>query len=266
MLFLCPTPIGNLDDITIRTLKTLEDVELIACEDTRVTQKLLNHYSIKTKTTSLHKYNMKAKIDSIIDLLRKGKDIAYVTDAGMPGISDPGRELVVKCQEEGIKYTVLPGPSAFTTALVLSGMDNQRFTYVGFLDDRANKRREQLEELKDKKETIIMYESPHRLAKTLEDILKILGNREISVIREISKIYEEVVRGNVDKIIGSDITKKGEIVIVIEGAPDKKIDIDVEEELMLMLDRGYSKKDSVKIVSEKYKLPRNEVYQLSLKL
>lgn len=267
MLYLCPTPIGNLEDITIRVLNTLKKVDLIACEDTRVTQKLLNFYNIESSTTSLHKYNMNSKMEYIISLLSNGKSIAYVSDAGMPGISDPGVELIRECQKHEFSYTVLPGPSASITGLVMSGLDNKKFTFVGFLDQKNLERKKELEKLKTNEETMIFYESPHRIYKTLEDMYETFGDRKVSVIREISKIYEEVTTGYLKDILkNKGIKEKGEILVVVSGAEIEEDQVDIERVLKEQLSLGNSRSQSVKNVVKKYNLSRNEVYKISLDL
>ena len=266
MLYLCPTPIGNLEDITIRTLHTLKSVDVILCEDTRVSQKLLSHYNISKKTMSFHKYNIKKRMPEVIELLKAGYELAYITDAGMPGISDPGAELIKMAQTEDIKYSVLPGPTASITALVMSGLDNERFLFVGFLDDRSSRRKSQLHELENEKSTLIFYESPYRIISLLEDIKEVFGDRKVSLCREITKIYEEVVTGKVSDLLEQGITTKGEMVLVVEGKVEENIEIDIEAELKLLLNQGYSKKDGVKCLVKKYGLNRNEVYEISLKI
>ena len=197
-LYICPTPIGNLEDITYRTLRTLKEVDLIAAEDTRHSIKLLNHFEISKPLTSYHEHNKDSKGDYLINKLIDGENIALISDAGMPGISDPGEEIIKQAIQNNIEIEVLPGATAFVMALVGSGMDTHRFVFEGFLDRDKKVRKAQLEELKEESRTIIFYESPHRLKDTLKDMLKILGNRNISINRELTKKYQEIIRENID--------------------------------------------------------------------
>lgn len=269
-LYICPTPIGNLEDITLRTLKIFEDVDLIAAEDTRHTVKLLNHYEIKKPLTSYHEHNVKEKGIELIDRLNKGENIALVSDAGMPGISDPGEDLIALAIEEDIDVIVLPGATASITAIVASGLPTRRFVFEGFLSSKKKDRVGDIERLKSEERTIIIYESPHRLLDTLNDIMEIMGNRRIAIIRELTKLYEEIFRGNVEEAIDKFSASKirGEFVLVLQGNTEDKdnIDIDIQQELNRYIEEGFSKKESIKIVSEMYNLPKNQVYRESLKL
>ncbi|MEW8973839.1 MAG: 16S rRNA (cytidine(1402)-2'-O)-methyltransferase [Tissierellaceae bacterium] len=269
-LYICPTPIGNLEDITLRTLKVFEDVDLIAAEDTRHTVKLLNHYEIKKPLTSYHEHNVKEKGIELIDRLNRGEDIALVSDAGMPGISDPGEDLIALAIEEDIDVIVLPGATASITAIVASGLPTRRFVFEGFLSSKKKDRVGDIERLKNEERTIIIYESPHRLLDTLNDIMDIMGNRRIAIIRELTKLYEEIFRGNVEEAIDKFSASKirGEFVLVLQGNTECKdsVDIDIQRELSGYIEEGFSKKESIKIVSEMYNLPKNQVYRESLKL
>ena len=269
-LYICPTPIGNLEDITLRTLKVFGDVDLIAAEDTRHTVKLLNHYEIKKPLTSYHEHNVKEKGIELIDRLNRGEDIALVSDAGMPGISDPGEDLIALAIEEDIDVIVLPGATASITAIVASGLPTRRFVFEGFLSSKKKDRVGDIERLKNEERTIIIYESPHRLLDTLNDIMDIMGNRRIAIIRELTKLYEEIFRGNVEEAIDKFSASKirGEFVLVLQGNTEDKdnIDIDIQQELNRYIEEGFSKKESIKIVSEMYNLPKNQVYRESLKL
>lgn len=267
-LYVCPTPIGNLEDITIRTLNILKEVDLIAAEDTRTSLKLLNHYEIKKPLTSYHKYNIKQKSQSLIDKMENGTNIALISDAGMPGISDPGQELIKLAIDEGIDVEVLPGPTASITALVLSGLNTDKFVFEGFLDSKRSRRKRQLEGLNQEERTLIFYESPHRLLKSLEDMNDILGNREIAVARELTKYYEEVFRGKIKDAIEHFGNKaiKGEIVIVLQGGKPEKEEIDIEAELSKYIDDGLSKKEAIKKLSSEKNLSKNLVYKISLKI
>lgn len=213
------TPIGNLEDVTHRALRILSEVDLIAAEDTRRTKKLLDHYQISTPQTSYHKFNIKAKTDYLIKLIKEGQKIALVSDAGMPGISDPGYELIREAVGQGIRITPIPGPSAVITALAVSGLPTDKFIFLGFLPKKPGKRRKALKELIDFEGTIVLYESPYRLVKCLQDILATLGDRKVAAARELTKIYEEVVRGKASEVLEKFDKKapKGEVVVLIEG-------------------------------------------------
>lgn len=269
-LYICPTPIGNLEDITLRTLRILKEVDLIAAEDTRHTIKLLNHYEIKKPLTSYHEHNIKEKGIELIDRLQKGESIALVSDAGMPGISDPGQDLIHLAIKEDIQVIVLPGPTASIAALVVSGLNTDKFVFEGFLSSRKKERIDQLKSLKDEKRTLIIYESPHRILDTLDNMLSTLENRNIAIVRELTKIYEEIFRGTIEEAIEkfSSGKIKGEFVIIIEGNQDEgvELNIDIEEELLKYINQGISKKESVKKVAEEFNLPKNEVYQKSIEL
>lgn len=274
-LYVVSTPIGNLKDITLRALETLKEVDFIAAEDTRQTLKLLNHFSIKKTLVSYHKFNEEDKSINIINSLKEGKNIALVSDAGMPGISDPGYILIKKCIEEHINFEVLPGATAFATALVYSGIDTTKFIFRGFIP-RENKNREKLvEDIKDRMETLIFYESPHRLRESLTFLRNSLGNRKISICREITKIHEEIIRGTLDEIIEhyKNNQPKGEYVLVLEGKlledieKEKEmewINISIEDHIKNYISKGYSKKESIKLVSKDRKLPKSEIYKYSI--
>jgi 16S rRNA (cytidine1402-2'-O)-methyltransferase len=218
-LYICPTPIGNLEDITLRALKILKQVDIIAAEDTRVTLKLLNHYDIKTQLFSYHEHNKIIKGRELIQLLMQGKSIALVSDAGMPGISDPGEELIKDAIKQGIKIVPLPGATASISALVASGLDCSRFVFEGFLPKKKNERQKRLAQLKHEFRTLILYEAPHRIVKTLEDIRHILGDRRIVVAREITKIHEQFLRATIGEVLTilKESKPRGEFVLVIEG-------------------------------------------------
>jgi len=218
-LYIVATPIGNLKDITFRAIETLKNCHLIACEDTRHTKKLLTHYGIQRPTISYFEHNKFKKGELLIEHLREGQDIALVSDSGMPGISDPGYNIIRSAIENNIQVKVIPGPSAFVTALVQSGMPTDAFVFQGFLSPKSGKRRRQLESLKEEKRTIILYESPHRLLKTLEDILLIMGDRDIVICRELTKIFEEVLRFNVSSGIRyfKEHSPRGEFILILKG-------------------------------------------------
>lgn len=268
-LYICPTPIGNLEDITLRTLRILKEVDLIAAEDTRHSLGLLNHYDIKKPLTSYHEHNIREKGPILIERLLEGNNIALITDAGMPGISDPGEDLIKLAIEEGIQVVGLPGPTASITALVVSGIDTDKFVFEGFLSSKKRDRIKELGILKNEKRTIIFYESPHRILETLDDMLNILGNRKIAIARELTKHYEEIFRGDFQGAKNKfSEGVKGEFVIIVEGNKEEigEEEINIEEELRKYIDSGLSKKEAVKIVSEENKIPKNMVYKESLKL
>ncbi len=219
-LFVVSTPIGNLKDITFRAIETLKTISLIACEDTRHTKKLLSHYGINTPTTSYFEYNKIQKGEYLLKLLKEGKDIALVSDSGTPGISDPGFNIIRLAIENNISVTIIPGPSAIIAGLILSGMPTDSFVFEGFLSQKPGKRRNELEALCREKRTIVIYESPHRLLKILKDVLDIMGDREIAICREITKVFEEAIRLKVSEAV-EHFTKtepRGEFIIVIKGA------------------------------------------------
>ncbi|HLR34563.1 MAG TPA: 16S rRNA (cytidine(1402)-2'-O)-methyltransferase [Tissierellales bacterium] len=270
ILYICPTPIGNLEDITLRTLKVLEKVDLIAAEDTRRTIKLLNHYEIKKPLTSYHEHNERQKGDILIKKLEDGINIGLVSDAGMPGISDPGEYLISQAIDNDIELIVLPGGTAAISALVLSGLPTGKFVFEGFLSSKKKDRRKALEKIKYEERTIILYESPYRVLGLLKDIRDIMGNRKISVSREITKVYEETIRGTVEEVLNSFQEKelKGEFVLTIEGGENKEVNyyenLTIKEHLTFYLDKGLTKKDAIKIVSKERNMSKNIVYRESL--
>ncbi|SHH50749.1 16S rRNA (cytidine(1402)-2'-O)-methyltransferase [Tepidibacter thalassicus] len=268
-LFVCPTPIGNLEDITFRTLNTLKEVDLIAAEDTRHSIKLLNHFNITKPLTSYHEHNKESKGRVIIDKILSGENVALITDAGMPGISDPGEDIIKLAIDEGIKVEVLPGATAFVTALVGSGLVTKKFAFEGFLNRDKKVRKKELENLKYEKRTLIFYESPHRLKNTLKDMLSILGNRNICISRELTKKYEEIIRSSIEDAleIFENREIKGEFVLIVEGfSEDIEItnnneDLSLREYVIKLVDEGMSKKEAIKYVAKERKLRKNEVYQ-----
>lgn len=274
-LYICPTPIGNLDDITIRTLNTLKEVDLIAAEDTRHTIKLLNHFDIKKPLTSYHEHNKKDKGDVLIDKLLEGENIALVSDAGMPGISDPGEDIIKMAIYQNIEVDVLPGATASILALILSGLPTDKFVFEGFLSSQSSERKKRLEELKTEYRTMILYESPHRLKNMLKDTLELLGNRKIAVARELTKKYQEVFRGNIEEAIDkfNNEDPRGEFVIVIEGISKENLedieenlwqDMSIKEHILTFMEKGFTKKDSIKKVAKERGIPKREVYKESL--
>jgi len=274
-LYICPTPIGNLEDITIRVLNTLREVDIIAAEDTRHTIKLLNHFDIKKPLTSYHEHNVKEKGPILIDKIINGESIALVSDAGMPGISDPGEDLIRLAIENNIDVTALPGPTASILALVLSGLPTGKFIFEGFLPSNKKERRERLEKLKAEERTMILYESPHRIKALLEDMKEALGERKLAVARELTKKYEEIVRGTVseclDRFNKGDI--KGEFVIIVKGNSQLGLeeeneslwnDMSVKEHILLYITQGLDKKEAVKRVAVERNIPKRDVYKESI--
>ena len=273
-LYLVPTPIGNLKDITLRALETLKDADFIAAEDTRQTLKLLNHFEIKKPMISYHKFNEQSKSDKIIELLMEGNNVALVSDAGTPGISDPGSVIVERCIEKMIDFEVLPGATAITTALVYSGLDTTKFLFRGFLPRENKERKIITDELLQRQETLIFYEAPHRLIDTLTFLLDAFGDRKIAVCRELTKIYQEIYRGNIEEAIQYFIEKKprGEFVLILEGKKiedikeEKKeawINLSIEEHILKYINDGINKKDAIKLVAKERELPKSEVYKFS---
>lgn len=262
ILYLVPTPIGNMEDITLRAINILKEVEVVFSEDTRVTGLLLKHLNIKKKLIANHNYNEELNKNKMLDYLKQGYDVAVVSDRGTPAISDPGYTLVKCAIENNFNVVALPGPTAFVPALIVSGLDISSFTFYGFLDSKSSKRVKELENLKYYKETLIFYESPHRLKDMLKDVMKIMGNRQISISREISKKFEEVIRGNISDVIEHLLDIKGEIVVIVSGA-NKEENIDnltINEHIELYIKMGNSVMDSIKIVSKERNIPKSVVY------
>ena len=275
-LYLCATPIGNLDDITLRVLNTLKEVDLIAAEDTRHSIKLLNHFDIKTPMTSYHEYNKVETAKYLVEQMREGGSIALITDAGTPGISDPGEELVKQCYEAGIELTSLPGPAACITALTLSGLSTRRFCFEAFLPTDKKEKQWILEELKDETRTILIYEAPHRLVKTLNELYGVLGNRRITICRELTKRFETAFRTTFEDAIQTYETEdpKGECVIVIEGKSIKERkedearafeEMSFEEHMQLYEGQGIDRKEAMRMVAKDRGISKREVYQYLLK-
>lgn len=261
-LYLIPTPIGNLDDITYRAINTLRDVDVVFAEDTRVTINLLKHFDISKKVESCHKYTEMKNKDKIINILKSGKNIGYVTDRGTPLISDPGNVIVDAVIEENITVIALPGSSALLPALNMSGISNERFLFYGFLQSKSSLAKKELIDLKEEKYSIILYESPHRILNTLELIFDVFGDRKIAVVREISKLYEEVIRGRVSEVISLADNIRGEIVLVIEGNNNIEDNNDYEKLVNELIDKGYSKRDAVKEIAERYNVSKNKLYNM----
>lgn len=274
-LYLCATPIGNLEDITYRVLRTLKEVDLIAAEDTRNSVKLLNHFEIKTPMTSYHEYNKIEKAYQLVDKLREGMNIALVTDAGTPGISDPGEDLVRICYEEGIEVTSLPGPAACITALTMSGLPTRRFAFEAFLPRDKKERADVLAQLKNETRTIILYEAPHHLIKTLEELLDSLGNRRISICRELTKRYEEKTITTISESLNyyNDNEPRGEYVLVVEGKTFKELQeeehkswesMSIQEHMAVYESQGIERKEAMKLVAKDRGIRKRDVYQVLL--
>lgn len=274
-LYLCATPIGNLEDITYRVLRTLKEVDLIAAEDTRNSIKLLNHFEIKTPMTSYHEYNKIEKAYQLIDKLREGKNIALITDAGTPGISDPGEELVRICYEEGMEVTSLPGPAACITALTMSGLPTRRFAFEAFLPRDKKERADVLKQLANETRTMIIYEAPHHLVKTLEELYDTLGNRNIAICRELTKRYEEKMLMTLSESLDYYTEKepRGEYVLILEGKTFEEIrkeeqknweSMSLEEHMAVYEQQGILRKEAMKLVAKDRGISRRDVYQALL--
>lgn len=262
-LYLIPTPIGNMEDITLRAINTLKKVDVVFCEDSRVTGMLLKSLDISKKLISSHKFNESGNKDKLLEYLKEGKNVGLVSDRGTPVISDPGYELAKIAIENNFNVVGLPGATALVPALIMSGLDANHFYYYGFLNSKDSARKKELEYLKNIKSTIIIYEAPHRIEKTLEDMSKILGNnRKISISREISKKYEQVYRGTIKEIIDQNNEYKGEIVIVIEGNKELESfeNLTITEHVNLYIDEGKSVMDAIKIVAKERNVKKSEIY------
>jgi len=271
-LYIVSTPIGNLEDITLRAINILKDVDLIACEDTRTTKKLLSRYQIQKQLTSYHEHNEVDKAAELLSILKEGKSIALVSDAGTPGISDPGYRIVKLASENRIQVVPVPGASAVLAALSVSGLPTSSFTFLGFLPKQNKKLTEYLETIKDRPETIIFYESPKRVIKTLELVSEMLGDRNVSVSREITKMYEETLRGSITHVI-SDLKSrdslKGEFVVVVEGSSQNKEKMDsatVDEVLSHLKKEGHTLKDAVKQITSDSGMSKSVVYKKALEI
>ncbi|MEG1415549.1 MAG: 16S rRNA (cytidine(1402)-2'-O)-methyltransferase [Clostridium sp.] len=274
-LYLVATPIGNLKDITIRAIEMLESSDIIAAEDTRQTLKLLNHLGIRKPLISYHEHNKKFSGDKLIEKLKEGNSIALVSDAGTPGISDPGEDIVKLCIEEGIEVFACPGPVAGIYALTVSGLPTDKFVFEGFLEKEGKGRREGLTKLKDERRTIILYEAPHRLQKTLSELYATVGDRKIAICRELTKRYEEVLRLTLSQAIKhfEEVQPKGEFVLILQGLTEEEIekqkeekfkDLSIRDHLIQCIDSGMSKKDAIKSVCKERGIHKSEVYKESI--
>ena len=271
-LYLVATPIGNLEDITLRALRILKEVDLIAAEDTRHTLGLLNHFEISKPLISYYKQNEKTKSEILIKKLLEGQNIAVVSDAGTPGISDPGEEIVKVAIENGIEIIPIPGACAFVNALIASGLSSKEFAFIGFLSAVKKEKKDKLEEIKYETRTLILYEAPHKLKATLEAVYEILGDRKIVLARELTKIHEEFIRDNVSNILERIDEIKGEFVILIEGNSESKKDLELsdltsktlEEHYEFYLNQGLDKKEIIKKIAKDRSTNKNEIYQYFL--
>ena len=267
-LYLVATPIGNMSEFTFRAQEILKSVSLVGCEDTRTSKVLLDHFNISTPLASYHKFNEKESVNRFIEVMDKGEDIALISDAGYPLVSDPGSVLVDEVIKRGYNVTTISGSSAFLCALLASNFSLSRFTFIGFLDSKSSARKRELEELKSYKETLIFYESPHRIKEMLEDVLLVFGDRNIVLARELTKKFEEYIRGSVSEVIDSLDGVKGEIVVIVEGNKEEKKEVNEEEllqEINGYLNEGMSTKEVVSLVVYKYNLKKNYVYNLVCK-
>lgn len=268
-LYIVATPIGNLEDITLRALRILKEVDFIAAEDTRHSLKLLNHYGIEKPLISYWSEREKVRSEEIISLLKSGKSVALISDAGTPGISDPGAVLIRRAIEEGINVISIPGPSALISALSISGLSTEEFVFCGFLPPKRNLRRRKLEDLRFERRTLVFYEAPHRLLETIEDMMEIFGERRVAVFKELTKIHEEIMRGMLKEVYEGLLRSviAGEYVIVLEGNSARTLNMgEALEEVRILMKRGMGRKEAVKTVSEMYNISSKELYDKSLKM
>ena len=269
-LYLVATPIGNLEDITLRALRILKEVDYIAAEDTRNTLKLLNHFEIKKPLISNHRHNEEDRENSLIEKLKDGKNIAVVSDAGTPGISDPGEVIAKRAIEENIEVIPIPGACAAINALIASGLNTKEFVFFGFLPLNKKLRKEKLEEIKNENKTIIIYEAPHKIKDSLNDLKNVVGNRKMVLARELTKIHEEFIRGNIDEIIEKSENLKGEMILLIEGNNEINNEnilnnLSLEEHYNVYEKQGLDKKEIIKKIAKDRGVNKNEIYQYFLK-
>jgi 16S rRNA (cytidine1402-2'-O)-methyltransferase len=272
-LYICGTPIGNLEDVSFRLISTLKEADLILAEDTRTTRKLLSRYDIKKKDIlSYHQYSDTGKISYIISLLNKGKTAALVSESGMPAIQDPGYRIIGECIEKNISLAVIPGPSASLSALILSGLPTDSFLFVGFLSKKCEKRKEKIVELSGLPYTLIIYESPNRIERLIGELIPRLGNRRAALVREITKIYEEAIRGDLGQILEEIRSRKikGEVVLVVEGSKGELIkeytSEEIEKQFIKLISQGINKKNALKILKSRYDIDRQKLYNISTKI
>ena len=267
--YIVSTPIGNLDDITLRALETLKKVDFIACEDTEHSLKLLNYYGIKKSLISYWSEKEKVRAEEIINKIKSGHSVALITDAGTPGISDPGAVIIQRAIEENIEIIPVPGPTALITALSISGLPSEEFTFIGFLPVKQVQRRKKLLELSSEKRTLVFYEAPHRILQSLHDMLEVLDDRRACIARELTKMFEEVLRGRLSELIEKLENSKiaGEYVIVVEGITETPQTVDEAlKEVKELMKKGKGRKEAVKIIAELYGLSKKELYEKSLKM
>ena len=263
-LYLVATPIGNLKDFTYRAVETLQSVEVCFAEDTRVTKVLFDHYGIRTRLECYQEYNKETQYKAVINYLSKGIDVALVSDAGMPIISDPGYFVAKEAMKQGYDVIPIPGASASLSALIVSGISPQPFTFYGFLDSKSSKRKKELNSLKEHKETIIFYEAPHRIKEMLSDLLEVFGDREIALAREITKKFEEIVRGNISEVLEICDTLKGEMVVVCSGYVEdtnKYNDVDPIDQVDELILAGMIKNEAIKVVAKRLGITKQELYK-----
>ncbi len=268
ILYVVATPIGNLEDITYRAINILKSVDIIAAEDTRNTLKLLNHYEISKHLISYHRHNEEIKSGELIKELKEGKDIALVSDAGTPGICDPGEVVIKKCIKEEIKVVPVPGACAFVNALISSGLNTDTFLFLGFLPLNKKNRKQKLEQIKESTQTTIIYEAPHKLQSTLKDLEEFVSDRNVVLARELTKIHEEFIRGNIKGIIEKSKDVKGDMIILIEGKPEITLEekqqefknMSLEEHFSFYEKQGFDKKDIIKKIAKDRGVPKNEIY------
>jgi 16S rRNA (cytidine1402-2'-O)-methyltransferase len=265
-LYVVATPIGNLEDISLRALRLLKQVKLIAAEDTRATRNLLNHYDIKTPLTSYHEHNKRTKLHYLLGRLEQ-EDVAVVSEAGMPGLSDPGYELIAAAIEHGIPVVPIPGPSAVVTALVVSGLPTDQFLYLGFLPRRQGVRRRLLKSVADEPRTLVAFEAPHRIIETLNDALEIFGDRKAAVCRELTKLHEEVFRGRLSRAVEHFTQPRGEFTLIIEGRAENKPELSdkIERELLKLYRQGAGAREAVARLSESTGISKKKLYKAWLK-
>ena len=270
-LYIVATPIGNLEDITLRALNILKNIDLIAAEDTRQTLKLLNHYEISKPLISYHRHNEDVKSEILIEKLNEGQDIALVSDAGTPGICDPGEVVIKKAIEEGITVVPIPGACAMINALIASGISTSEFIFLGFLPLNKKNRKQKLEEIKNSKKTIILYEAPHKMKNTLEDLKDIIGDRRITLARELTKIHEEFIRDNINNILDKIDSLKGEMILIIEGknieynSQNELNELTLEEHYECYKKQGFDKKEIIKKIAKDRNVNKNEIYMKFIK-
>jgi len=262
-LYVVPTPIGNLEDMTFRSISVLNEVDVVCSEDTRITRQLFNHFNVSNKLISNNKNNENFNVSKIIDFLTEGKKVALVSDRGTPGISDPGYIAVKEAIKKGFNVVCLPGANALVPAIVMSGLDTSKFLFYGFLNSKSSKRKQELENLKPYPFTLALYEAPHRIRETLNDIFCVFGDRKIALVREISKLYEEITRENLSVILDNLETIKGEFVIVIDGNKDVETfeSVTLEEQFEEYINQGLTEKEAIKKIAKDRKVNKNEIYQ-----